>query len=95
MVGVVRAASGRDQPQDRARQMSVKAMVWALEEAPESNPATLLVLIALAEHADENGRDAFPGHARLADRARMSVRSVQRNLRALEDSVSFVGAIRC
>lgn len=58
-------------------------MVWALEEAPVDDAQTLLVLIALAERADEEGRAAFPAKPWLAKRARCSTRTVQRHLNAL------------
>ena len=61
-------------------------MLWALEDAPITEPGALLVLIALAEHADEHGRNAFPSVRRLAARARCSERTVQRHLRALKDA---------
>ena len=64
--------------------MSLRMMLWALEEASVDDPTELLVLIALAERADENGRDAFPSREWLAERARVSVRTVTRRLNSLE-----------
>jgi hypothetical protein len=63
--------------------MSLKAMVWALDTAHVDDPGQLLVLIALAERADDQGRNAWPGKAWLAERARCSTRTVQRHLQAL------------
>jgi hypothetical protein len=63
--------------------VSLKAMVWALDSARVDDPGQLLVLIALAERADDEGRNAWPGKAWLADRARCSTRTVQRHLQAL------------
>lgn len=63
--------------------MSLKAMVWALDSARVDDPGQLLVLIALAERADEEGRNAWPGKAWLAERGRCSTRTVQRHLQAL------------
>ncbi|QIG58748.1 helix-turn-helix DNA-binding domain protein [Gordonia phage DatBoi] len=66
--------------------MSLKAMLWALEEAPIDDPTALLVLVALAERSDENGRNAWPTRAWLAKRARISTRTVQRRLNILEEA---------
>jgi len=58
-------------------------MLWALEQAPVDDQGALLVLIALAERADENGQAAYPAKAWLAKRARCSERTVQRHLGVL------------
>src|SRR5687767_7242901 len=63
--------------------MSIKLMseVWHLElDHPQ-----LLMLLALASHADDTGR-AFPGVAYLAWKTGYSERMVQRHLRTLEHS---------
>jgi hypothetical protein len=63
--------------------MSIKLMseVWHLElDHPQ-----LLMLLAIAFHADDQGR-AFPGVAYLAWKTGYSERMVQRHLRALEHS---------
>lgn len=65
--------------------MSLQAMVWALKTAPVPDPISHLVLIGLADHADDSGRNARPSVATLSDYARCSMRSVQRKLRTLED----------
>ncbi|UVK62583.1 helix-turn-helix DNA binding domain protein [Arthrobacter phage TaylorSipht] len=65
--------------------MSLSAMVWALKQAPVPDPISHLVLIGLADHADDYGRNARPSVGLLADYARCSMRSVQRKLRTLED----------
>ena len=44
-----------------------------------------LVLLALADHADDDGRSAYPSVARLAYKTSLTPRSVQRVLRRLED----------
>ncbi|WAB09153.1 helix-turn-helix DNA binding protein [Arthrobacter phage Eesa] len=65
--------------------MSLTAMVWALKTADVPDPISHLVLIGLADHADDDGRNARPSVGLLADYARCSPRSVQRKLRTLED----------
>lgn len=65
--------------------MSLSAMVWALKKAEVPDPISHLVLIGLADHADDDGRNSRPSVALLADYARCSMRSVQRKLRTLED----------
>lgn len=59
-------------------------MLWALYEAPIADPAELGVLLVLADHADDDGRNAWPGHAKLAQGARISLSTVKRRLRQLE-----------
>ncbi|QGZ16936.1 helix-turn-helix DNA binding domain protein [Arthrobacter phage LittleTokyo] len=65
--------------------MSLQAMVWALKSAPVPDPIAHLVLIGLADHANDDGSCARPSVAVLAGYARCSVRSVQNKLRDLED----------
>lgn len=65
--------------------MSLRAMLWALEHAPVENPARLVVLLALADCAADDGTAAWPTQERLAARARCSTRSVRRYLKDLEE----------
>lgn len=64
--------------------MSVRAIaeVWN-REVPTSH---LLTALALADHADHEGRNAFPSVRLLAWKTGQSRRTVQRHLRALEAS---------
>lgn len=61
-------------------------MTWALENAPVTDSTALLVLIALADRASEDGTAAFPSQEWIAQRARCSVRTVRRKLADLEDA---------
>lgn len=45
-----------------------------------------LVLLAMADHADDEGGNAYPSVARLAEKCSVDPRTVQRTLRALEAS---------
>ena len=65
--------------------MSLRAMLWALEDAPVDDPASALILVALADRADDEGRDAYPARAWLARRGRCSVSTVARRLKRLEE----------
>jgi hypothetical protein len=56
--------------------------VW--ESALTDNPSELLVLLTLADHADDDGENAYPGIARIAHRCRLGTRRVQQILRGLE-----------
>lgn len=73
--------------------MSTQAVAWALRvdllsmELPAGapSPATLkAVLVALAEHASDNGSNIYPSRARLAVMASCPVRTLARALVVLE-----------
>ena len=66
--------------------MSLRATLWALYEAPAKDPTARLVLVVLADHAGDDGRDAFPSVARIASAAEVTERTVQRHLRDLEEA---------
>ena len=61
-------------------------MVWVMEEAPTTDPVSLLVLYALADRASDDGSAAYPSQEWIATRARCSVRTVRRKLSELETS---------
>lgn len=67
--------------------MSMRAMLWALYEAPAASPAEAMTLLVLAEHAgpsDSPWSGAYPSHSTIAKAARISDRTVRRCLRDLE-----------
>ncbi len=71
--------------------MSVEAISWALNLAPvprdaggKANPACKAVLIGLANHADPDGKDAFPSVWRLTRYTELSERTVRTALDRLE-----------
>ncbi|WP_413600822.1 helix-turn-helix domain-containing protein [Curtobacterium sp. Curtsp57] len=66
--------------------MSLKVITWVLYEAPVTQQAHLLVLLALADRAHDDGTAAYPSREWIGDRARCSVRSVASHLRALEEA---------
>lgn len=57
--------------------MSVQAMSWVLDHS-ESTLAARLVLLSIANHADSEGRNAFPSQATIGREARVSERTVRR-----------------
>lgn len=63
--------------------MSVQASAWVWNNS-RAEGGTLLVALALANRADEEGV-CWPGVKRLSEWTRMSERSVQRHLRTLEE----------
>lgn len=72
--------------------MSVEAMTWALTEAPGVPSSCVAVLIGLANHADPEGRNAYPSKATLAGYARKTTKQVSRDLDMLvERGVIRVG----
>ncbi|GAB2999477.1 helix-turn-helix domain-containing protein [Saccharothrix stipae] len=69
--------------------MSIEAIGWALNDAPiprdRGDAASLAaVLIGLANHADPNGRHAFPSIEKLIHYTRLSERTVRSALRSLQ-----------
>lgn len=65
--------------------MSVRAQNWVWEHSPAAG-TELLMLLALADAADDYGRNAFPSVATLARKTRMTRRSVQRLLARLVEA---------
>ncbi|MGM1058551.1 helix-turn-helix domain-containing protein [Saccharothrix sp. Mg75] len=70
--------------------MSIEAITWALNHAPiprdrRDASSLAVVLLGLANHADPFGRNAFPAVSTLVRYTRLSERSVQYALRALEE----------
>lgn len=63
--------------------MSVKVSGWVWEHAPVKS-GELVVLLALADNAHDDGRGAYPSQTELARKARMTGRQVRNCLKALE-----------
>jgi predicted transcriptional regulator len=67
--------------------MSLRAMLWAFDSAPDYLTATQRhVLVALADHVDDNTSQAWPSILRLARRTGRSESAVRRSLQAIEDA---------
>jgi hypothetical protein len=64
--------------------MSVQAMTWVLEDAPDLPAHLVSTLMALANHADRNGQGAYPAQSAIAWYTRQTARTVRRSLRELE-----------
>ncbi|MPY80872.1 MAG: hypothetical protein GEV04_21030 [Actinophytocola sp.] len=64
--------------------MSIKVMTWVWDHSPAVG-TELLMLLAIADHASDNGRDAWPSIKTLARRTRLGERTVQRVLKRLAD----------
>lgn len=63
--------------------MSIEAMVWVLRNSPTSGTAKVL-LLGIANHADDEGRNAWPSVTTLALYANLEPRGVKKALRRLE-----------
>lgn len=63
--------------------MSIEAISWVWKKA-EASGSKLLLLLALADYADDKG-ESWPSNAALAAKARVNERTVRRLLRELED----------
>lgn len=66
--------------------MSIKIMTEVWDHAPVSG-GTLLVLLAIADSADETSRTCFPGIENLAHKARLSERQVKRAIVELAEAL--------
>jgi hypothetical protein len=64
--------------------VSLKVMTWVFDES-ESTGTERLVLLAIADHADDETWTAWPSIERLAHKAKCSDRTVQRSIRSLAD----------
>lgn len=60
--------------------MSIEALNWVLNEAPNLTTDLIPLMIGLANHAGADGRGSYPSQARLAWYARCSERTVRRYL---------------
>jgi hypothetical protein len=63
--------------------MSIRAMLWAWDEAPVDDTVAAMILLALADEANDDGTDACPYKDKLIGRARKGERTVQSKLRDL------------
>jgi Helix-turn-helix domain len=70
--------------------MRLPVFTWVLDHS-EERLGNRLVLLALAEHAHDDGTKAYPSNATLMKRTRLSERAVRDALRALERS----NAVEC
>lgn len=63
--------------------MSVQAITWLLEDAPDLPSHLVGTALGLANHADRHGRGSYPGQATLAWYARKTDRAVRKDLKDL------------
>jgi hypothetical protein len=62
--------------------MSIKVMAWVWDRSPVAG-TELLMLLAIADQTNDDGRDAWPSIDNLAKRTRLNRRTVQRVLQRL------------
>lgn len=65
--------------------MSLRAIIWVLEESGITEHGDFRLMIALADRADNEGRDCYPTISWLAERMERSDRMVRRGLKRLLD----------
>lgn len=63
--------------------MSIRVMTWVWEQS-RSAGADRLVLLAIADSANDAGRDAYPSLTTIAKKANLDKRTAQRSIRNLE-----------
>lgn len=67
-------------------------MSWVFRNSPVKQRGDLLVLLVLADHAQDDGSNAFPGVQTIAHHARLTRRGAQLALRRLEDDGHITAA---
>jgi len=65
--------------------VSVKVMNWVWEES-QAKGNDRLVLLAIADCADDNGMNAFPSKQKLADKTLLDASTIRRVVKRLEES---------
>lgn len=65
--------------------MSVRVMTWVFDHS-RAEGSDRLVLLAIADRANDEGGDAWPSLAWIAQKANLSERTVRRCLRSLEEN---------
>lgn len=65
--------------------MSLRAMLWAMDEAPVESATERLILIYLADYASDDGTGIFPAMQKIADRSGFSRSTVKRTVKRLAD----------
>lgn len=63
--------------------MSVKAMSWAFSISID--PVKKIILLSLADCADDDGKSCYPGYALLAEKSSVCTKTVKRNIKQLVD----------
>jgi hypothetical protein len=66
--------------------VSLRAILWALNDAPVQDPQDVLILVAMADHAHEDGTASWASKDTIAKKARCSESTVKRRVRALESA---------
>lgn len=74
--------------------MSVAATTWVWEHSQAKGSARL-VLLALADHAGQDGGDAYPSITRLSERCGLCERTVQDSIKTLTELGEIVVEKRC
>ena len=64
--------------------MSIQVISWALNQAPVTAPVHVLILVAMAERCNDDGTESRQSVKTIAKKARVSPRTVQRELKTLE-----------
>jgi hypothetical protein len=59
-------------------------MLWALHDAPCTDPLSKLVLLVLSDYADDDGRNAFPAATTISETVPCSRATVYRHLQLLQ-----------
>ncbi len=63
--------------------MSVKAMNWAF--GIKLDPTKKIILLALADEANSEGKECFPGYTKLAEKSCVCTKTIKRNINKLVD----------
>jgi CRP-like cAMP-binding protein len=70
--------------------MTLKTMVWAIDHSPTYDPTSRLILVAMADDADGEGKNCFTSVSTIAKKAAISVSTCRRRM----DEMEAAGIIR-
>ena len=74
--------------------MSIRVISWVMNHAPTKRPVDVLLLVAIGDHCDHNGKGARPSYTTLQDMTRLSRQSVVNILERLEEGSSCLAVTK-
>jgi hypothetical protein len=66
--------------------VSIRVISWVMNHAPTKKAADVLVLVAIGDHCDHNGKGAYPSYTTLQEKTRLRRQSLSDILKRLESN---------